>query len=289
MTPADRLPALRAALEDAGIADAESVARLIVGEATGRETSTLTYSATPMTTEQLASVNLLAQAIIAGTPVFRAFGHRNFHGLELALSTNTLEPRDDTEALVDATLALIADRGETLRLADLGTGTGAVALALLSELPAAKALATDISLGALETANANAASNGLAARFKTAQGPWLEPLRDHPPFDFIVSNPPYIATATVDTLDPSVRDHDPRVALDGGRDGLDAYRAILSDAAAQLSPTGFLGLEIGYDQRESVSKLARAAGWTDIRCTPDLAGRDRALTMRPDRYGDATN
>ncbi len=218
----------------------------------------------------------------AGVPFFRALGSREFHGLDLALGPDTLEPRDDTEALIDATLEALGERRtEPLRLADLGTGTGAVALALLMECPRAQVVATDISAAALEVAEANAQAAGLALRFAICAGSWVEPLEGT--FDAIISNPPYIASAVVDSLDASVRDHDPRRALDGGTDGLDAYRAIFAGAAVYLKPSGFLALEIGYDQRDSVTALGQQNGW---RCTGqhvDLGGRDRALVFTPEQ------
>ncbi|MEL6750477.1 MAG: peptide chain release factor N(5)-glutamine methyltransferase [Pseudomonadota bacterium] len=226
-------------------------------------------------------IDAVLERVKGGMPLFRAIGMREFHGLELALSAGTLEPRDDTETLVDAALSTIIDRKADLRIADLGTGTGAVALALLSELPNAHAVATDISTDAVDTAQTNAEAAGLANRFTAQQGSWMEPLIGA--FDFIVSNPPYIASDVVDELDPSVRDHDPRAALDGGIDGLDAYRAILARAADHLLPGGALALEIGYDQRESVSALATTNGFGIVSHHQDLGGRDRAIVLRPVR------
>lgn len=216
------------------------------------------------------------QHMAAGVPFFRALGRREFHGLDLLLGPETLEPRDDTETLIEAVLANLGDRRHSsLRLADLGTGTGAVALALLVECPHAQAVATDISEAALQVAQQNADAAGLSARFEARSGSWCVPLDGQ--FDVIVSNPPYIASSIVDGLDPSVRDYDPRRALDGGADGLDAYRAIFAGAAPHLKPAGILGLEIGYDQRLSVTALGQEMGWSLISHHCDLGERDRAL------------
>lgn len=221
---------------------------------------------------------VMVERVCEGEPVHRVIGRREFHGLDLALGPETLEPRDDTEALV----ALAAEHAPVdARLLDLGTGTGAVALALLVDLPRATALMTDANADALRVARANAEANGFSDRVRFALGSWLEPVEGR--FDAIVSNPPYIASATVDALDPAVRLHDPRLALDGGQDGLDAYRAILAGAAAHLVPGGFLALEIGYDQLDAVTRLAGRGGWRLEEARRDLGGRDRAVLLRPQR------
>ncbi len=210
-------------------------------------------------------------------PVHRILGWREFHGLKLTVSPSTLEPRDDTETLIDAILLRLRDSSQAWRFADLGTGTGAVALALLSELPTATALATDIDPEALQVAQHNADVNGLSDRFSTSQGNWFDAVSE--PFDFIVSNPPYIPSATIGELQPQVRDYDPMIALDGGADGLNAYRTIIAGAALFLEPGGFLALEIGHDQAGPVSALALAESFTTTSVRQDLAGRNRALLI----------
>ncbi|MFD0915050.1 peptide chain release factor N(5)-glutamine methyltransferase [Pseudahrensia aquimaris] len=213
----------------------------------------------------------------AGKPVFRIIGGREFHGLNLQLSSETLEPRDDTEALVDGVLSMIKDRTASVRFADLGTGSGAIALALLSELPNASCVASDVSQDALKTAQRNAVLCGFGDRFEPVHGSWFEPLCGK--FDFLVSNPPYIPSRTVDSLDREVLAHDPRAALDGGEDGLDAYRVLLRDGAAFVDNGGFLAVEIGYDQRESVPLLGLEHGWTLALALQDLGERERALVF----------
>lgn len=211
-------------------------------------------------------------------PTYRILGKREFHGLTLCLGPATLEPRDDTEALVGLCLDQIDDRQAELTFLDLGTGTGAVALALLSELPNAVATVTDISAEALYVAQANAADLGFASRFSALESNWYENVTGC--FDFIVSNPPYIPSLVVNTLEPEVLEHDPRLALDGGQDGLDAYRSIFVSASAHLKQSGFLAVEIGYDQKQSVSELGRQGGFAPPVATTDLTGNDRALAFK---------
>ncbi|MEL7230217.1 MAG: peptide chain release factor N(5)-glutamine methyltransferase [Pseudomonadota bacterium] len=267
-------------LSAANLPDAPREARLLLQHAAGMDNTRLLLAENEPAPRSAAT---LYETFIARRlnrePVFRIIGKREFHGMDFLLNADTLEPRDDTETLVETVLARIDDRSAPLRFADLGTGTGIIALALLAELPNATATATDISENALVAAQNNAKSLGLAERFCVQQGPWLKPLVDR--FDFIVSNPPYIPSPIVDELDPEVLHHDPRRALDGGKDGLDAYRAILRDAATHLSANGFLAIEIGYDQKEDVTRLAQHHGWQSIAAAQDLNGADRVLIFTP--------
>ncbi|WP_416797094.1 peptide chain release factor N(5)-glutamine methyltransferase [Ciceribacter azotifigens] len=211
-------------------------------------------------------------------PVHRILGHRAFYGLDLRLSPATLEPRPDTEILVDSVLPhlkrTIAEKGSA-RLLDLGVGTGAIALALLKECPQARAVGSDISEEALSTAESNAYINGVAERFETVRSAWFACIDGR--FDIIVSNPPYIPTGVVAELDPEVRDYDPLAALDGGEDGLDAYRALAAGAGAFLEPRGLVAVEIGYDQKDSVTALFEAAGFSLLEARRDHGGNDRVL------------
>jgi release factor glutamine methyltransferase len=185
--------------------------------------------------------------------------------------------------VVSAVLDRLPDRTAPLTLLDLGTGTGAILLALLSELPGATGLGVDIAPGAVETAKANAAAHGLegCARFVVAD--WTDGLRDCPgSFDVIVSNPPYIATADLVGLEPEVRDHDPAVALDGGADGLTAYRRLIPLAAARLAPGGRLALEVGVGQAEACAALMGAVGLGSAETVSDLGGVARCVTAVAD-------
>ncbi|MEL6947664.1 MAG: peptide chain release factor N(5)-glutamine methyltransferase [Pseudomonadota bacterium] len=214
-------------------------------------------------------------------PVYRVIGQRPFYGLSFRLNAATLEPRDDTETLVDAVLDRLKRSDPTLsapwRFADLGTGTGAVGLALLSQLTNSQAVLTDVSAEALQAAKDNAHTTGLSWRCVFACGCWLEPLVGT--FDFIVSNPPYIPTADVAQLDAAVRNVDPRLALDGGGDGLDAYRHILSESRACLHGGGFLALEMGFDQGQPLSDLGHAMGWSVASVHRDLGHRERVIVF----------
>ena len=217
---------------------------------------------------------------LAGEPVHRIMGFREFFGMRLELSEATLEPRPDTEVLVELVLDLIRAAGrenEALEILDLGTGTGAIALALLSVLENAKATITDIAHNALDTALQNAWAHGLSGRVTAVEGKWFEPVEGK--FDVIVSNPPYIPSVVVPTLDVEVREHDPIAALDGGEDGLDPYRVIAADAAGHLKAKGIVAVEIGYDQAEDVTALFEAAGFGLLELRNDLGGRDRALAF----------
>ncbi|MCV0394058.1 MAG: peptide chain release factor N(5)-glutamine methyltransferase [Rhizobiaceae bacterium] len=272
----------RRLLAEAGVEDAALDARLLVEQATG--TSRLDAIRTPEREIDPATVERVEAMLarrVAGEPVYRIIGSREFFGLSLAVSKDTLDPRPDTEALVELALPAlrkIADGKGAARALDLGTGTGAVALALLQGVPQATMLATDISAGALETARANAVALGLASRFETGHGPWFRPVSGK--FDGIVSNPPYIRGSDIPDLPREVRDHDPHVALDGGEDGLDAYRVIASEAPNHLVEGGFVAVEIGYDQQEAVDALFAGHGFTPGGQRHDLGGHVRALLFR---------
>ena len=211
----------------------------------------------------------------------RILGHREFHGLDLLLSKETLEPRPDTEVLVDTLLPALKEavsRKGSARILDLGTGTGAICLVLLKECAQASGIGSDISADALETAAKNAARNGLDSRFETIRSNWFEKISGR--FDIIVSNPPYIRTDIVATLDPEVRNHDPMAALDGGQDGLAPYRLIAADAGRFLVENGTVGVEIGFDQRLDVSAIFASHGFSLLDAVKDYGGNDRVLTFR---------
>ncbi|MDK9698019.1 MAG: peptide chain release factor N(5)-glutamine methyltransferase [Siculibacillus sp.] len=230
---------------------------------------------------EAASADRLAAAAarrLAGEPVQRIVGSAGFFGRDFALTPATLVPRPDTETLVEAVLAAFPP-GETFLFADLGVGSGAILVTLLAERPAAIGVATDLSVEALATARANAAALGVADRAHFVRASYARALAPGR-FDAIVSNPPYIAGAEIETLDEEVRRHDPRLALDGGTDGLDAYRALVPEAVAALRPDGLLALEIGWRQAAEVAALIGTNGFERIATLPDLAGRDRVITAR---------
>lgn len=273
----------RTRLAEAGIADATVDARVLVEEITG--TSPADLLARPdreIAAETIARLDAALVRRAAHEPVHRILGWREFHGLRLSLSPETLEPRDDTEALVDAVLPFVretARREGSCRILDLGTGTGAIALALLEEEPRAAAVGADISAEALRTAGANAAAAGLASRFAAVHSDWFSRIEGR--FHLIAANPPYIETDAIEALQPEVRLFDPLVALDGGADGLDAYRQIAAGAAAHLEAGGRVALEIGHRQKQAVEALFGGAGFSLVRAERDLGGNDRAMVFAP--------
>jgi release factor glutamine methyltransferase len=271
----------RAGLAQARIENPALDARLLVEHFTG--TSRNDVIADPrrdIGAEAVAAIRAALDRRIAHEPVHRILGRREFYGLDLRLSPATLEPRPDTEALVDLCLPFLrrkAAAGERCRILDLGTGTGAIALALLSQIPEATAVGTDISAAALETALANADINSMKDRFDGRVSDWFAAVEGQ--FTLIVSNPPYIPTRDIGMLAPEVRDHDPATALDGGPDGLDAYREIATAAKSHLQEDGRVAVEIGFDQRQGVTGIFEAAGFALDGSAKDLGGNDRALML----------
>ncbi len=276
-TLSDLLLAVRRRFADAGLEEAGSDARHLIAGLLGlSQTDFLTRPDRPVTEDEERLIEAAVRRRIGREPVHRILGRREFYGLELALSPETLEPRPDTEVLVEEALACLAGRAHP-RIVDFGTGTGAIALALLSECQDARALGIDLSEEALETAMANAKRLGLSERFSVRRSDWGDAVDER--FDLIVSNPPYIASAVIEELSPDVRLFDPMLALDGGADGLDAYRALAAQADRLLKPDGRIALEIGYDQRESVTDLFGRAGFACLRAVRDLGGNDRVLVF----------
>ena len=227
-----------------------------------------------LTSAEAARLEDFARRRLDGEPVARILGFREFWGLPLKLSAATLVPRPDTETVVELALEMLraAPRpGHPLRIADIGTGSGAILLALLSELPDAFGVGTDISADALQTAHSNAVDLELAGRVGFVACDYAAALSG--PFDLIVSNPPYIRSAEIAGLATEVRDHDPRRALDGGADGLDAYRALIPQAARLLAPGGALVVEAGQGQSGDIEGLMTATGLTVPAACESRSGR----------------
>jgi release factor glutamine methyltransferase len=221
----------------------------------------------------------MLRRLIGGEPISRIAGRRAFWGLEFGLSADTLDPRPDSEAVVAAVLARIPKLEARLRLLDLGTGTGCLLLALLSELPRASGVGVDIAAGAAATARLNAAALGLDRRARFFVGEWGRALDGR--FAVIVANPPYIPSPTLADLPGAVRSYDPRRALDGGPDGLDAYRAIAADLPRLLRQDGIFAAEIGVGQGDAISALLSESGLAPEAIERDLAGIARCLVARP--------
>ncbi|MBP0582277.1 peptide chain release factor N(5)-glutamine methyltransferase [Labrys sp. LIt4] len=268
---------LLAAFRIADLPTPELDARWLVAEATSLRPTAITLSPdSPVTAEAAAKARSFAARRLGGEPVDRILGHRAFWSLEFRLGPATLSPRPDTETIVETCLALLAERDAAYRLLDLGTGTGAILIALLHERPGASGIGIDQAADALSLAALNAADNGVAGRAHFQLGNWMEGLEGE--FDLIVSNPPYIPSADIAGLEREVREHDPVLALDGGTDGLDAYRAIASGAPRLLRPGGLLVFELGIGQEEAVAELMRHAGFEMLGpARQDLGGIPRAL------------
>jgi release factor glutamine methyltransferase len=275
--------ALTAQFKSASLDSAELDARILVGSVLGLDLAgVIAAAAHILTAAEAERLEDFARRRIAGEPVARILGLKEFWSLPLRLSPATLVPRPDSETVVEAALEILRFRSSCdcpLRIADLGTGSGAILLALLSESPNAFGVGTDISVAALRTARDNARQLGFLGRAAFVACDYAAALSG--PFDLIVSNPPYIRSVDIADLATEVRDHDPHRALDGGLDGLDAYRRIAPQAARLLAPGGALVTEVGQGQSGDVQGLMTAAGLTPVGPPkPDLAGIRRAVSGR---------
>jgi len=275
--------ALAARFRSAGVETAELDARMLIGAALDLTlTGLITAAGRPLTPDESEAVERLAQRRLQGEPVARILGVKEFWSLPLKLSAETLVPRPDTETVVELALKMLHEGPRPAhgpRILDIGTGSGAILLALLTELPDATGIGTDVSVPALTTARENAADLGLAARTAFVACNYAAALAG--PFDLIVSNPPYICSPDIARLAPDVRDHDPRRALDGGMDGLDAYRALIPQAAELLVPGGIVVVEAGTGQSGDIERLMAAAALTKTTDPKaDLGGILRAVAGR---------
>jgi len=228
-----------------------------------------------LTPDQAATFEDYLTRRAAREPVSHILGRKGFWKIMLGVTKDVLTPRPDTEVIVDSVLWAF-DQHRHFNILDLGVGSGAILLAILAERPNAKGLGVDISLEALAVARENAANLGLERQVALLRGDWTQGLGDEI-FDLVVANPPYIPSKDIETLDPEVRDHEPRLALDGGADGLDAYRLLAPEILRVLKPDGVFAVEIGWDQSAAVEALFRAAGAEDVRTRKDLADRDRVV------------
>jgi release factor glutamine methyltransferase len=258
--------------ERRGIASARLDAELLAARAFGCSRVELyTRHDQPLAERELASYRSLVQRRLAGEPVAYILGHKEFWSLSVEVDSRVLIPRPDTETLVELALALLAEKSAA-RVADVGTGSGAIAIALKKERMGDEVVAVDISAGALEVARANAGRLGLPITF--LQGDLALPLVG--PLDLVVSNPPYIPSGQIDGLPMEVRS-EPRLALDGGPDGLDLIRRLAHQARAVLRPLGWLGMEIGGDQAGAATRILREAGYAEVGTRRDLEGVERVI------------
>jgi release factor glutamine methyltransferase len=263
----------------AGIESAAADARLLVAHALGIDAARmLADGERVLAADEIAAIAALAERRLAHEPVARILGRKEFWSLDLRVTPAVLVPRPETETVVECALDFLAQAGtrmQPLRLLDIGTGSGALLLAMLTELPNATGVGSDISTAALEVARGNAARLGFGLRATFVAGDGGHALTG--PFDIVVSNPPYIARGEIAALPPEVRDFDPGLALDGGPDGLNGYRTIAADAHRLLAPGGRLIVELGAGQEAAVAALFTKAGLQVAPARKDLAGIARAL------------
>jgi release factor glutamine methyltransferase len=271
--------AARRRLEAAGVDAPVIDARLLLEAAAGASRADiLTDPQRPLSDDQAAALDGLVKRREAREPVSHILGRKGFWTLELKVTPDVLTPRPDTETLVDALLKALP-QSAPLRILDLGVGSGAILLALLAERPAWRGVGVDISAAALEVARENVAMLGLGDRAILEHGVWAEGQPDGA-FDAVACNPPYIPTGDIAGLAPEVSEREPRLALDGGPDGLDAYRLLARDILRVLKPAGLFGLEIGHDQGAAVRSLMIDAGAAACEVIGDLGQRDRVVIGR---------
>ena len=275
----DAIAAAVPRLEATGVEEARRDAEVLLCAALGCDRAHLIgHSDSVVGNADLTVFNTLLSRRMAREPVSQIVGCREFWSLEFQVTASTLTPRPDSEAVIEAVLDRQHDKKAALRILDLGTGTGCLLLALLTELPNATGVGVDVCDDAVVVAKANVGRCGLGARAQIIRGGWAAAHGQL--FDIVVCNPPYIRTSDLARLDPEVADWEPHLALDGGSDGLDAYRRILPGLPQVLSKGGFAVLEHGAGQAGQIEDLAVAAGLTLCRRHQDLAGRDRCLVLK---------
>ncbi|VAW17604.1 Peptide chain release factor N(5)-glutamine methyltransferase [hydrothermal vent metagenome] len=264
-------------MKKAGIRTADLDARLLLGHVLNKDQLQLIAGEKDkVPAPMLKEFEALVARRLSGEPVARIFGEKEFYGLMFSLNEATLVPRPETELLVDLGIKILSGR-HGVRVLDLGTGSGCIGICLAANLPHCEVVGGDISQKALEVARINARSHDVQERVRFVRGAWFEPIGEEEKFDLIISNPPYIAGKEIRTLAREVREHDPVRALDGGIDGLDAYRDIIGLAGKHLNVQGELLLEIGHDQNENVGELCRKAGFDLVEEYCDLAGHVRVI------------
>ncbi len=273
-------------LKAAGVDSPVIDARLLVQAAAGAtRTDIISDPYRPLSADQSAELNRLLIRRERREPISHILGVKGFWKIMLRVTPEVLTPRPETETILDVVLELYAQAAR-FSVLDLGVGSGAILLAILTERPGAMGLGVDVSEEALAVARENAANLGLAGRAALLRGDWTAGLADEG-FDLVVSNPPYIRSGDLAGLDPEVRDHEPRLALDGGPDGLTAYRRLAEEIPRVLRPGGRFALEIGWDQGAAVAALFTDAGAQGVRIVRDLGDRDRVVTGMKKTLGQA--
>jgi release factor glutamine methyltransferase len=265
-------------LAAAGVPGARAEARLLLAHAAGLTQETIVGHPERLLEQDAAHrLAALVERRVRREPLAQITGLREFWSLPFRVSADTLTPRPDSETLVEAVLAEVPDHTAPLRILDLGTGTGCLLLALLSEMPRAMGLGVDLSEAAIEVARRNAAELKLADRARFAPGDWMNKVNER--FNLVVTNPPYVASAELDRLEPEVSCYEPRLALDGGADGLRSYHAIAGGLDRVLAEDGLAAFELGAWQAEAVARILAKAGFRERVRRTDLAGIPRCLVV----------
>lgn len=267
----------------AGIENGRLNAEVLLGHVLGKSREQLLVANAPISHRQSDAYDRLLARRLEREPAAYITGTREFWSLDFHVTGAVLIPRPETERLVEVALAVATELGggKALRIADLGTGSGAIAVALAKELPAAEIFAVDLSADALAVARRNAARHGIADRIKFVRGDLFEAIGARAALHLLVSNPPYIPTAEIAGLEPEVSRWEPCAALDGGPDGLDSYRRIAAHASNCLMPDGAVALEIGAGLGKAVTGLFESdCGWNDVKIYKDYAGNDRVVAAR---------
>ncbi|MGZ2258135.1 peptide chain release factor N(5)-glutamine methyltransferase [Roseobacter sp. A03A-229] len=272
MTAAEAMVAAMARLRAAGVPDPARDARVLLAHAAKVDAARVTLIAPEDIAPDIAERydNLVALRAVR-VPVSQLIGAREFYGRSFEISRDVLDPRPETEALIEAALSEPFER-----VLDLGTGSGCILVTLLAERPLAQGIGVDVSEAACLHASANAARHEVADRTRILQSDWFEAVEGR--YDLIVANPPYLAAEEMRDVQPELRDHEPRLALTDEQDGLSAYRVIAAQSQGYLSAQGRVLVEIGWQQGPAVTAIFRAQGWGEVAILPDLGGRDRVVS-----------
>lgn len=274
MTAAEAMVSATAKLRAAGVPDPARDARLLLAHAAQVDAARVTLIAPEDIAPEIEErYDQLVALRAVRVPVSHLIGMRAFYGRQFAVSRDVLDPRPETETLIEAALA-----EPFATVLDIGTGSGCILITLLAERDSAVGVGTDLSEAACLQASANAVQNGVAPRAEIVQSDWFGAVRGT--FDLIVSNPPYLSADEMDDIAPELRDHEPRMALTDDADGLTGYRILAAMAPKHLAPGGRLVAEIGWQQRAAVVQIFAAAGWGDVRALTDLDGRDRVIVAQ---------
>lgn len=282
-TAGDRLTEMTLAFKQAGLDTPRLDARILLGHVMDKEaTYFITHGDTLLSEAEEKAIKPLIDRRLKKEPISRILGERDFYGLTFALNEGTLDPRPDSETLIETVLQEIPDQTAPLRILDMGTGTGCLLLTLLDLYPNASGIGADISQDAVTAAEENAIRHDLGKRVSFFCGNWEEKdiraqIGDQGPYDLLISNPPYIDADAYEKLDEGVKNYDPKTALLGGEDGLAPYRILLPFFKEHAKSDALIAVEIGFDQRKTVGDIAKNIGFSTTCCAKDLGGNDRIL------------